>query len=149
MSDKQIRAHFKYYQIKTHVQTAYESHDLNMEFLFIWQWLQTALHSKFYARTSYIFHIMPRHFYHIEEQWKVWEKKKHCPCYSYISHLTLSQIRYFEAWLMLFRGGSNWSELQEFDRMCPMRLVLRQWQSRFGKNQSYEVLTPGRHYVIR
>ena len=32
MSDKQIRAHFKYYQIKTHVQTARESHDLNMDF---------------------------------------------------------------------------------------------------------------------
>ena len=30
MSDKQIRAHFKYCQIKTHVQTAREPHDLNM-----------------------------------------------------------------------------------------------------------------------
>ena len=29
MSDKQIRAHFKYCQIKTHVQTAREPHDLN------------------------------------------------------------------------------------------------------------------------
>ena len=32
MSDKQIRAHFKYCQINTHVQTAHESHDLNMGF---------------------------------------------------------------------------------------------------------------------
>ena len=31
-SCKQIRAHFKYCQIKTHVQTACESHDLNMDF---------------------------------------------------------------------------------------------------------------------
>ena len=30
MSDKQIRAHFKYCQIKSHVQTARELHDLNM-----------------------------------------------------------------------------------------------------------------------
>ena len=32
MSDKQINAHFKYYQIKTHVQTAREYHDLSMDF---------------------------------------------------------------------------------------------------------------------
>ena len=32
MSDKQIRAHFKYCQIKTYAQTACESHDLNMDF---------------------------------------------------------------------------------------------------------------------
>ena len=32
MSDKQIRGYFKYYQIKTNVQTARESHDLNMDF---------------------------------------------------------------------------------------------------------------------
>ena len=32
LSDKQIGAHFKYFQIKTHVQNACESHDLNMEF---------------------------------------------------------------------------------------------------------------------
>ena len=32
MSDKQISAHFMYYQIKTHDQTAWESHDLNMDF---------------------------------------------------------------------------------------------------------------------
>ena len=31
-SDKQIGAHFKYFQIKPHVQTARESHDLNMDF---------------------------------------------------------------------------------------------------------------------
>ena len=31
-SDKQIEAHFKYCQIKTHVQTACESHDLYMDF---------------------------------------------------------------------------------------------------------------------
>ena len=36
MSDKQIKAHFDYYQIKIHVQTACESHDLDMEFSFIW-----------------------------------------------------------------------------------------------------------------
>ena len=30
LSDK-LRAHFKYYQIKTHVQAASESHDLNMD----------------------------------------------------------------------------------------------------------------------
>ena len=30
LSDKQIRAHFNYCQIKTYVQTARESHDLNM-----------------------------------------------------------------------------------------------------------------------
>ena len=29
--DKQIKAHFKYFQIKTHVQTAHE-YDLNMDF---------------------------------------------------------------------------------------------------------------------
>ena len=33
MSDKQVRAHFNSCQIKTHVKTACESHDLNMEFL--------------------------------------------------------------------------------------------------------------------
>ena len=32
-SDKQIRAHFKYCQIKIHVQLALESHDLNMDFI--------------------------------------------------------------------------------------------------------------------
>ena len=32
MSDKQIGAQFQYFQIKTHVQTACESHDLNMDF---------------------------------------------------------------------------------------------------------------------
>ena len=32
MSDKEIRAHFKYPQIKTHVKTARESHNLNMDF---------------------------------------------------------------------------------------------------------------------
>ena len=32
VSDKQIRSHFKYCQIKTHVQTACESHDLNIDF---------------------------------------------------------------------------------------------------------------------
>ena len=32
MSDNQIRAHFKYCQIKTRVQTARESHDLDMDF---------------------------------------------------------------------------------------------------------------------
>ena len=32
MSIKQIRAFFKYCQFKTHVQTARESHDLNMDF---------------------------------------------------------------------------------------------------------------------
>ena len=32
LSDKHIRAHFKYFQIKTHVQTARESHDLTMDF---------------------------------------------------------------------------------------------------------------------
>ena len=32
MLDKQIRAHFKYYQIKIHIQAACESHDLNMDF---------------------------------------------------------------------------------------------------------------------
>ena len=32
LSDKQIGAHFKHFQIKTHVQTARESHDLNMDF---------------------------------------------------------------------------------------------------------------------
>ena len=31
LSDKQIRAHFKYCQVKTHVQTARESHDLNVD----------------------------------------------------------------------------------------------------------------------
>ena len=30
--EKQIGAHLKYFQIKTHVQTARESHDLNMDF---------------------------------------------------------------------------------------------------------------------
>ena len=30
LSDKQIGAHFKYFQIKIYVQTASESHDLNM-----------------------------------------------------------------------------------------------------------------------
>ena len=29
LTDKQIVAHFKYFQIKTHVQTEHESHDLN------------------------------------------------------------------------------------------------------------------------
>ena len=29
LSDKQIVAHFKYFKIKTHVQTENESHDLN------------------------------------------------------------------------------------------------------------------------
>ena len=33
MSDKQISAHFMYYQIKTHDQTSWESHDLNIDFL--------------------------------------------------------------------------------------------------------------------
>ena len=37
------RAHFKYCHVKTHVQTACEPLDLNMDFLFISQWLQTAL----------------------------------------------------------------------------------------------------------
>ena len=32
LSDKRIGAHFKYFQIKTHVQTACESHDLNKAF---------------------------------------------------------------------------------------------------------------------
>ena len=32
MSDKQITAHFKHYQIKTHFQTACETHDMNMDF---------------------------------------------------------------------------------------------------------------------
>ena len=32
MLDKQNRAHFKYYQMKTHVQTTCESHDLNLDF---------------------------------------------------------------------------------------------------------------------
>ena len=32
MSAKHIRAHFKYCQIKTRVQTARDSHDLNMDF---------------------------------------------------------------------------------------------------------------------
>ena len=32
MSDKQIRARFKHLQIKTHVQTAQEFHDLNIDF---------------------------------------------------------------------------------------------------------------------
>ena len=32
MSNKQIGANFKYCQIKTHVRTARESHDLNMDF---------------------------------------------------------------------------------------------------------------------
>ena len=32
MSDKHTRTHFKYCQIKTHVQTARESHDMNMDF---------------------------------------------------------------------------------------------------------------------
>ena len=31
LSYKQIRAHFKYCQVKSHVQTARESHDLNMD----------------------------------------------------------------------------------------------------------------------
>ena len=38
ISDKQIGVTFKYFQIQTHVQTARESHDLNMD-----QWLQTNL----------------------------------------------------------------------------------------------------------
>ena len=33
MSYKQIRAHFKYCQVDTHVQTARESHDLNIDFV--------------------------------------------------------------------------------------------------------------------
>ena len=32
LSDKHIRVHFKYFKTKTHVQTARESHDLNMDF---------------------------------------------------------------------------------------------------------------------
>ena len=32
ISDKHIRAHFKYCQIKTHVKTAHECHDLKMDF---------------------------------------------------------------------------------------------------------------------
>ena len=32
LSDKHIKANFKYFQIKTHVQAARESHDLNMDF---------------------------------------------------------------------------------------------------------------------
>ena len=32
LSDRQIRAHYKYFQIKTHVQTAHKSYDLNMDF---------------------------------------------------------------------------------------------------------------------
>ena len=32
MPDKQIRAYSKYFQIKTNVQTACESHDLNMDY---------------------------------------------------------------------------------------------------------------------
>ena len=32
LSDKQIMAHFKYFQIKNHIQTACECHDLNMDF---------------------------------------------------------------------------------------------------------------------
>ena len=32
MLDKKVRAHFKYCRIKTHVQSACESHDLNMDF---------------------------------------------------------------------------------------------------------------------
>ena len=32
MSDKHMRAHFKYCQIKTHVQIACESHDMSMGF---------------------------------------------------------------------------------------------------------------------
>ena len=31
LSDKHIGAHFKYFQIKTQIQTACESHDLNMD----------------------------------------------------------------------------------------------------------------------
>ena len=55
---------------------------------------------------------------------------------------------YFEAWLMLFKGVIIGLELREFDRMCAMRLVFLHWQkSRFGKNRSYEVLTPDRRYA--
>ena len=32
LSHKQIGAHIKYFQIKSHVQTAHECHDLNMNF---------------------------------------------------------------------------------------------------------------------
>ena len=32
LSDKQIRARFKYFQIKTHVKTVRNSHELNMDF---------------------------------------------------------------------------------------------------------------------
>ena len=44
---------------------------------------------------------------------------------------------------MLFKRVLIGLELREFDRMCVMRLVF----PRFGKNQSYEVLTPNRRYI--
>ena len=43
---------------------------------------------------------------------------------------------------MLFKGVLIGLELREFDRMCAMHLT----KSRFGKNQSYEVLTLDRRY---
>ena len=59
MSDKQIRTHFKHCQIITHVETAWESHDLNMDFRSFWQWFQTDLRNTFYARISlYLIHRM-------------------------------------------------------------------------------------------
>ena len=55
LSDKQIRAHFKYCQIKTHFQMTCKYHDLSSIFFFICQWLQTTMHNEFYA----IMHIGP------------------------------------------------------------------------------------------
>ena len=34
-----MQSSFKYFQVQTHVQTARESPDLNMDFSFIWQWV--------------------------------------------------------------------------------------------------------------
>ena len=48
-----------------------------------------------------------------------------------------------------FKGVSIGLELREFDRMCAMRVVYFgiMTKSRFGKNQSYEVLTPDRRCI--
>ena len=45
---------------------------------------------------------------------------------------------------MLFKGVLIGQEVREFDRICAMRLVFPRL---FGKNQSFEVLTPDRRHM--